>query len=176
MRNNVFRLDRFVSGSRDIYLLLPPNREERHFVLYIQYKPSRFTAIRCCIINGYIRQHECAGRGLLLTDGRDFERCCQVREYPAGILAKLHLNCEICGIVTIQYRLCAFYGQCGLELNAGIFANAEVAAQAVPKCNLIFLAGEDMIEPMSTFLNTMFEIAPASVGGAVPADDFYYVG
>ncbi len=59
---------------------------------------------------------------------------------------------------------------------AGIFANAAVAEKAIPKCNLCFIEGSDMIEPMEGFLEAMFSIAPASVGGAVPADDFYYCG
>lgn len=60
-------------------------------------------------------------------------------------------------------------------VSANIFANANVAMKAIPNCNIIFLAGQDMIEPMGGFLQTMFEIAPDSIGGAVPADDFYYV-
>ncbi|MGN1002708.1 MAG: ABC transporter substrate-binding protein [Oscillospiraceae bacterium] len=59
---------------------------------------------------------------------------------------------------------------------AGIFTAAPVAQKAIPKCNLCFIAGEDMQPALSEFLNIMFEVAPASIGGAVPADDFYYVG
>ncbi|MBO5976208.1 MAG: ABC transporter substrate-binding protein [Oscillospiraceae bacterium] len=60
--------------------------------------------------------------------------------------------------------------------DAGIFANAAVAEKAIPKCNICFIEGVDMIAPMDGFLEAMFSIAPASVGGAVPADDFYYCG
>ena len=60
--------------------------------------------------------------------------------------------------------------------DAGIFANAAVAEKAIPKCNLCFIEGTDMIAPMEGFLEAMFSIAPASVGGAVPTDDFYYCG
>ena len=62
-----------------------------------------------------------------------------------------------------------------LIVDAGIFTAAPVAQKAIPKCNLCFIAGGDMQPALGKFLQTMFAVAPASVGGAVPADDFYYV-
>ena len=61
-----------------------------------------------------------------------------------------------------------------IEAN-GIFAKAAVAAKAIPNCNVCFIAGADMQAALSEFLNIMFEVAPASVGGAVPGDDFYCI-
>ena len=61
-------------------------------------------------------------------------------------------------------------------VDAGIFAQAPVAQKAIPNCNLCFIAGLDMIAPMEGFLEAMFSVAPPSIGGAVPADDFYYIG
>ena len=58
----------------------------------------------------------------------------------------------------------------------GIFQNAGVAKKAIPNCNVCFLAGEEMQEAMDGFCQVMFEVAPASVGGAVPEADFYYLG
>ena len=58
---------------------------------------------------------------------------------------------------------------------AGIFANAAVAAKAIPRCNICFVTGEDMQRQLSVFLQTMFETAPQSIGGGVPGDDFYYI-
>ena len=61
-------------------------------------------------------------------------------------------------------------------VDAGIFAQALVAQKAIPNCNLCFIAGADMQPALGAFLDTMFQVAAPSVGGAVPADDFYYVG
>ena len=61
-------------------------------------------------------------------------------------------------------------------VDAGIFAQAPVAQKAIPNCNLCFIAGADMQPALGAFLDTMFQVAAPSVGGAVPADDFYYVG
>lgn len=55
--------------------------------------------------------------------------------------------------------------------DAGIFAKAAVAERAIPKCNLAFIAGSDMKAAMSVFLAAM---PVASIGGALPGDDFYY--
>ncbi len=53
---------------------------------------------------------------------------------------------------------------------------AGVAQKALPECNLTFIAGEEMKEAISGYLAVLFEQNPAAVGGAMPADDFYYVG
>ncbi|MBR4992304.1 MAG: ABC transporter substrate-binding protein [Clostridia bacterium] len=63
-----------------------------------------------------------------------------------------------------------------LIVDAGIFAQAPVAQKAIPKCNLCFIAGTDMESALGEFLNIMAGVAAPSVGGAVPAADFYYVG
>lgn len=53
---------------------------------------------------------------------------------------------------------------------------AGVAQKALPHCNLTFLAGEEMKTALSGYLSVLFEQNPASIGGAMPADDFYYAG
>ena len=57
----------------------------------------------------------------------------------------------------------------------GIFSKAAVAAKAIPNCNVCFITGADMQAALSEFLTIMHGVAPASVGGAVPADDFYCI-
>ena len=57
----------------------------------------------------------------------------------------------------------------------GIFAKAPVAAKAIPNCNVCFITGSEMQEALSEFLNIMYEVAPASIGGAIPGDDFYCI-
>ena len=58
----------------------------------------------------------------------------------------------------------------------GIVAKAPIAKKALPFCNVEFVAGEDMKSALSGYLNVLFEQNPASVGGALPDDAFYYVG
>jgi NitT/TauT family transport system substrate-binding protein len=61
-----------------------------------------------------------------------------------------------------------------IEAN-GIFTNAAVAEKAIPRCNPCFITGQDMKSALADFLTIMYDVAPASVGGAVPADDFYCI-
>ncbi len=56
----------------------------------------------------------------------------------------------------------------------GIFANENVAKNAIPKCNIAYMDGKDMKVAMENFLEAMNSIAPASIGNAIPGDDFYY--
>jgi len=56
----------------------------------------------------------------------------------------------------------------------GIFTSAPVAKKAIPKCNVCYLDGAKMKTAMETYLGVLYSIAPASVGGALPEDDFYY--
>lgn len=51
---------------------------------------------------------------------------------------------------------------------------AAVAEKALPNCNIVFISGTEMKEKLSGYLNVLFDSAAASVGGAVPSDDFYY--
>ena len=51
---------------------------------------------------------------------------------------------------------------------------AAVAQKALPYCNIVFISGSEMKEKLSGYLNVLFESAAASVGGAVPGEEFYY--
>ena len=53
---------------------------------------------------------------------------------------------------------------------------AAVAEKAIPKCNIVCITGDEMKDKLSGYLNVLFEQNPQAVGGAVPADSFYYVG
>ena len=59
--------------------------------------------------------------------------------------------------------------------STGIFTKAAVAAKAIPNCNVCFITGEEMKAALSEFLTIMHGVAPASVGGAIPGDDFYCI-
>ena len=58
---------------------------------------------------------------------------------------------------------------------AGIVEKAPVAAKAMPQCNITYIDGEDMKTALAGYLEVLFEQDASSVGGKLPADDFYYV-
>ena len=55
-----------------------------------------------------------------------------------------------------------------------ITPNAKVAASAIPQCNLTFLTGADMKLVLENYYQVLFEANPASIGGGLPYDSFYY--
>ena len=57
----------------------------------------------------------------------------------------------------------------------GIFAKAAVAAKAIPNCNICFIDGADMQSALAAFYEVMYSVAPDSIGGSIPGDDFYCV-
>ena len=52
---------------------------------------------------------------------------------------------------------------------------AAVAEKALPYCNIVFIEGKEMKEKLSGYLNILKEQNPKSIGGEVPADEFYYI-
>ena len=55
----------------------------------------------------------------------------------------------------------------------GIIAE-KVALKALPGCNITFISGEKMQKALSNYLGVLHEQNPASVGGKVPEEGFYF--
>ena len=58
----------------------------------------------------------------------------------------------------------------------GVIPNEALAKQAIPGCNIVCVTGEEMKNSVEGFLKVLLEADPQSVGGALPGDEFYYVG
>ncbi len=56
----------------------------------------------------------------------------------------------------------------------GIVAKAALAQKALPECNIVFETGEQMKTDLTNYFQVLYDADPASVGGALPGDDFYY--
>ena len=54
----------------------------------------------------------------------------------------------------------------------GIF-KAEIAEKAIPYCNITLIQGSEMKNKVSRYLSVLNGENPASIGGAMPKDDFY---
>lgn len=54
--------------------------------------------------------------------------------------------------------------------------NAAVAEKALPKCNLVCITGAEMKTAVSGYLQTLYDLKPDAVGGAMPGDGFYWLG
>lgn len=49
-----------------------------------------------------------------------------------------------------------------------------IAKKALPNCNITYMEGDEMQEAVSGYLAILHEKDPASVGGKLPEDDFYF--
>lgn len=58
----------------------------------------------------------------------------------------------------------------------GILPQAPVAKKALPECNIVFIAGGEMKNAAGGYIKVLFDADPASVGGKLPDDGFYYLG
>lgn len=58
-------------------------------------------------------------------------------------------------------------------VDVGIVDNAAIAQKAIPGCGITCMTGRDMREALSGYLEVLYEADPASVGGALPGDDYY---
>ncbi len=58
----------------------------------------------------------------------------------------------------------------------GIFAKAAVAKNAIPKCNIVYIDGDEMAARLDKFFEILGGVAPASIGGKAPDANIYYKG
>lgn len=53
---------------------------------------------------------------------------------------------------------------------------AAVAEKAIPYCNIVCITGSDMQTMVTGYLQTLYDQNPQAVGGAMPGDDFFWLG
>lgn len=61
-----------------------------------------------------------------------------------------------------------------LVVKQGIVDNAAIAKNAIPRCNLVCIDGNEMEQALSGYLQVLFNKDPDSIGGSMPGADFYY--
>ena len=63
--------------------------------------------------------------------------------------------------------------EAGVLIEKFEIAAAAVAENAIPRCNIVWLSGEEYHSVLTNFLSVLFEANPASIGGNLPGEDFY---
>lgn len=61
-----------------------------------------------------------------------------------------------------------------LVKNTDIGIPAEVAAAAIPRCNLKFVGSQESKAAVDKYLQVLLQFSPETVGGKIPDDKFYY--
>ena len=62
-----------------------------------------------------------------------------------------------------------------LSVEYGLIASLPIADVAVLQCAQVYLGGAEMKTALASYLATLYDLAPASIGGKMPEDGFYYV-
>ncbi len=79
-----------------------------------------------------------------------------------------------------EYKSSVTYTETNLDDTAtlcetyGIIPKAAVAKQAIPRCSITCVTGADMQKIATENLNVLLAASPKAIGGALPADDFWY--
>lgn len=55
-----------------------------------------------------------------------------------------------------------------------IIPAAAIAEKAIPKCNIVYMDGAEMKQGLEGYLQILFDANPKSIGGKMPAAEFYY--
>ena len=92
-----------------------------------------------------------------------------LEEQPEAVEAFLEEHAKSADYVNTEPEAAA-----ELVVKTGIIEQAPIAQKALPYCNITCITGSDMKAALSGYLQVLFDQDPASVGGAMPADDFYY--
>ena len=61
-----------------------------------------------------------------------------------------------------------------LVVEQGILESEAVAKKAIPACHLVCLTGKKLKQALAGYLEVLYQADASSVGGSLPADDFYY--
>lgn len=112
-------------------------------------------------------QGDDAGAGTMIT-GATIARTEFVQEHPEAVENFLKHYQE-----SVEY-VNANTEEAAKLVGAYDIVTGEVAKTALPECNIVYLAGDEMKEKLSGYLSVLNEQNPESIGGTLPGDDFYY--
>lgn len=93
----------------------------------------------------------------------------------------LQQNAEAVASFMEEHKKSAAYAVENVEAAAelvaaqGIVEKAQVAAKAMPQCNITYIDAEDMKQALSGYLEVLYDKDASFVGGSLPGDDFYYM-
>lgn len=119
---------------------------------------------------GLTEEWDKLNNGSALLTGVVVARKAFVEEHPEAVEAFLNdYAASVEWVNTNTADAAAKIGEMGI-------VDAAVAEKALPYCNIVCITGGEMKDKLSGYLQVLADAEPASVGGKLPADDFYFVG
>lgn len=88
---------------------------------------------------------------------------------------------EAIGLFMEEHKSSAEFANTNIEEAAelvaklGIVPKAPIAQKAIPYCSITYIDGQEMADMLHGYLNVLYEQDPASVGGELPDQSFYYI-
>ena len=62
-----------------------------------------------------------------------------------------------------------------LAVDFGLIPDAAIAEQALPRTHIVFLTGEEMRRNLMGFYGVLYDAEPASIGGELPSENFFFM-
>lgn len=113
--------------------------------------------------------NEIVDDGSILTQGCVVVQTSFLEEHPEAVAKFLEeYEASIAFVNDNQENAAALLAQYEIVPSEGI------ARKALPGCHIIFKTGQEMKESIAGYYEVLFDADPASVGGQLPDDDFYY--
>ena len=91
-----------------------------------------------------------------------------LREHPIAVQNFLSAYKESVELINSDYVKAASH-----IVSAGLAPNEELVKNALPRCNITYLDGDDMINGLKQFWDALYSQYPASVGGSIPDDGIF---
>ncbi|MCH5333033.1 MAG: ABC transporter substrate-binding protein [Agathobacter sp.] len=159
----------FKSESTEIVSIMKSTDEE-----VIAMLPQPFVTVAASNVEGLNvaldlnAEWNALNNGSSLVTGVLVARNAFLEEHPKEVAAFLE-----------EYQASTAYANTNVEevsamIEALDIVKAPIAQKALPQCNITYLDGADMKAAVSGYLQILYDQNPQSVGGALPADDFYY--
>ncbi|MCM1046447.1 MAG: ABC transporter substrate-binding protein [Candidatus Gastranaerophilales bacterium] len=108
--------------------------------------------------------------GSSLVTGVTVVRNAFLEEHPEAVKIFLEEHAKSAGAAVEDIEKTA-----ELAVEAQIVAQADIAKEAIPQCNIVCITGDTMRQALSGYLEVLYERNPASVGGTLPGEGFYYL-
>ncbi len=94
------------------------------------------------------------------------------KENPEAVKTLLADYKASCDMVSTDIDKIADYV---IEFKIGGIDNANLAKEAIPRCNIKYMDSEDMKKAVGGYLKVLYDSNPASIGGEMPSDGIYYI-
>lgn len=110
------------------------------------------------------------GTGSTLTMGCLAVRTQFAQEHPEAVAQFLEEYAASIDYVNANPEAAA-----ALVADHGLAPSASIAQNAIPDCHLVCITGADIQPSIDGYYAVLFQADPASIGGSLPDDAFYYV-